>query len=482
MRSLKLVNTLALTLLLSYGCTSKVSTKVECEQVPSQFKEENEGPNWCVMDWWEIFEDTQLNCLMDMALENSPTLDLAISRVLEAQAIYGRTYADLWPNITFDPYDQQTGLLQPAIPPLGTRRQHLREYLIPVNLVWEVDLFGRLGYQADSAFNTFQAQKAAFWGVRLTLTAEIATTYFDLRANIRLKKILEETLRVRREALEINQSRYQAGLINYLDVSRAALEVSRALTAYQRIDENILMNVNHLAFLVGEYPSLFQIESSPIENDPPPLSAGIPSEVLVNRPDIIEAFFNMQAQADIVKARKAALFPTFIVTGTLGLFSPDSSELFNWRARFWQWMIEASQTIYDFGRKFEDIDASKAVFRQTVDDYIETVLFAFEEVENALVLKRLSALELTSIRESIENADLTRTLARDRYLNGLINYLDVVDAERDLLQAQSDEVNTIFDQYRAVINIAKAIGGKWTEPHYNEAAEVTAEEVPDPCP
>ncbi len=476
MRSLKLVNTIALALLLSFGCTSKVSTKVECEQVPSQFKEENDGPSWCVMNWWEIFEDSQLNELMDRALDNSPTLDLAISRVLEAQAIYGRTYADLWPNITFDPSDQQTGSLQPfSFGGLGTTRFHQRQYYIPVDLNWEVDLFGRLGYQADSAFNTFQAQKAAFWGVRLSLTAEIATTYFDLRANIRLKKILEETLKVRRDALEINESRYKAGLINYLDVSRAALEVSRALTAYQRSDENILTDINHLAFLIGEYPSEFNIEANAIDNDPPSLTAGIPSELLLNRPDIIEAYFNMQAQADTVKARKAALFPTFIVTGTLGLFSPDSSELFSWRARLWQWMIEASQTIYDFGRKFEDIDASKAVFRQNVDDYIETVLQAFEEVENGLVLKRLSALELTSIRQSIENADLTRNLARDRYLNGLINYLDVVDAERDLLQAQSDEVSTVFQQYRAVINIAKAIGGKWTEPHYKD------EETLDPC-
>lgn len=474
MRSLKLVNTVAIALLLSFGCTSKVPTKTVCEEVPASFKEENTGAEWCVMDWWEIFEDPLLNELMETALEYSPTLDLAVSRVLEAQAVYGRTYADLWPNITLDPSDQQSGLLQPAVPPLGqTFRQHLRQYTIPVNAVWEVDLFGRLGYQANSAFNTFQAQKAAFWGVRLTLTADIATTYFDLRANIRLKKILEETLQVRRDALEINESRYKAGLINYLDVSRAALEVSRALTAYQRIDESILMDINHLGFLVGEYPSLFNIEATPIKNDPPSLTAGVPSELLLNRPDIIEAFFNIQAQADTVKARKAALFPTFIVTGTLGLYSPDSSELFSWRARFWQWVLEASQTIYDFGRKFEDIDAAKAVFRQNVDDYIETVLQAFEEVENALVLKRLSALELTSIRESIENADLTRNLARDRYLNGLINYLDVVDAERDLLQAQSDEVNTIFEQYRAVINLAKAIGGKWGDPQQSDPNDTT---------
>lgn len=477
MRSLKLVNALALALLLTYGCTSKVPTQVECEEVPCAFKEENDGPVLNVMNWWEIFNDPKLNELMDIALENSPTLDLAISRVLEAQAIYGRTYADLWPNITFDPSDQQTGSLQPfSFGGLGTTRFHQRQYTIPVDLSWEVDLFGRLGYQADSAFNTFQAQKAAYWGVRLALTADIATTYFNLRANIRLKKILEDTLKVRRDALEINESRYQAGLVNYIDVSRAALEVSRALTAYQRSDENILTDTNRLAFLVGEYASDFNIEASPIENDPPALSAGIPSDLLLNRPDIIEAYFNIQAQADTVKARKAALFPTFIVTGTLGLFSPDSSELFSWRARLWEWMMQASQTIYDFGRKIEDIDASKAVFRQNVDEYIETVLQAFEEVENALVLKRLSALELTSIRESIKNADLTRNLARDRYMNGLINYLDVVDAERDLLQAQSDEVNTVYAQYRAVINIAKAIGGKWTEPDIDEECEVSPDQ------
>lgn len=461
MRSFKLVNITAV-LLIGFGCTSKVPTKVTCEAVPEQFKEENSGPTLTNMNWWEIFEDPLLDQLINQALENSPTLDLAVSRVLEAQAIYGRTNADLWPNITLDPSVQQSDSLQPLLP-IGIVRQHLRQYTIPIDLSWEVDLFGRLGYQASSAFNTFLAEEAAYWGARLTLTADIATTYFDLRANVRLKHILEETLMVRREALEINESRYKAGLINYLDVSRAALEVSRALTAFRRSDEAILQDINHLAFLVGEYPSFFDIHADPIRNNPPPLSAGIPSDLLLNRPDLIEAFFNMEAQADLVKARKAALFPTFLVTGALGLYSPDSSELFSWRARLWQWMMEASQTLIDFGRKQEDIDASKAVFRETVDEYIEKVLAAFEEVENALVLKRLSALELESIRQSIDNADLTRSLARERYMNGLINYLDVVDAERDLLQAQSDEVSTVFEQYRAVINVAKAIGGKWCD-------------------
>lgn len=444
------------------GC-SRVSTGIECDPLPYSYKEENPDPIPEVMEWWHIFNDPLLNDLETKAIAQSPTIDKAISIVLEARARYYRLTAELWPNLTLDPVDQQTGSLQPFLPVGNPVRQHLRQYTLPLDLVWEIDLFGKRGYTAEAGYNSLQAEKAAFWGARLTLTSDVATTYFRLRSNLTLKKILQDTLAFRKEALEVNQARYDGGLINYLDVSRAALEVSRAQTFYEKIDEDILQDKNQLAFLIGDYASNFDIDVALLKESPPPLSAGIPSDLLLNRPDLIEAYFNMRAQGDTVKAKKADLFPTFIITGTLGFFSPTSSEMFSWQSRLWEWVAQATQTIYDFGRKTETIDENKAIFRQTVDDYQQGVLNAIREVENALVIKRLSAIELKSIRSSIEWAQLTTDLARERYLRGLINYLDEVDAERDLLSAQSDEVDTLFKEYQGVINLARAIGGTFAD-------------------
>lgn len=458
MLSLKHPKLLILCFLVS--CTSQVSTDLECETLPESFKEENNGPEIVTYEWWDIFEDPLLSSLEQKALSQSPTLDRAYAIILEARARYGRSYADLWPNIIFAPTDFQQDSLQPLFPLGTTSRQHLRQYTLPVDLSWEVDLFGKLQYLTESEYNNLQAQKAAFWATRLTLTSDVALTYFDLRANIRLKKVLFDTLNIRKEALEINQARYNAGLVNFTDVSRAEVEYTRALTEYRRVDESIIRDTNRLAFLTGDYASIFDIQANPILDNPPSVAAGYPSELLLNRPDLIEQYFLLKAQGDRVKSAKANLFPTFIITGALGLYSPDSSELFSWRARLWEWQAQMTQTLFDFGRKIDTIDETKAQFMSQVADYQETVLRAVQEVEDALSQKRLSALELVSIRETIVAAQTTADLSRERYLKGLVNYLDVVDAERDLLQSQADEVQTVLQEYTALINLVKAIGGR----------------------
>ncbi len=446
-------------LIVTMGCTSQVSTDLECDALPSSFKEENIGFDYDTLEWWDIFGDSKLDCLEKKAIAQSPSLDRAYAIILEARARYGRLSADLWPNIFTAPTDFQQGALQPLFPE-GTARQHLRQYTLPIELTWEIDIFGKLGYLAESAYNDLQAEKAAFWATRLTLTGEVAFTYFDLRANIRLKKVLEETLNIRKEALEVNQARYNAGLVNYTDVSRAEVEYTRALTEFRRVDESINQAINRLAFLTGEYASVFDIMAEPILNNPPDVAAGYPSELLLNRPDLIRDYYFLKAAGDTVKSAKANLFPTFLITGALGLSSPDSSELFSWRARLWEWQAQMVQTIFDFGRKIDTIDETKAQFLQRVADYQENVLLAVREVEDALSQKRLSALELTSIRETIKAAQTTADLSRERYLKGLVNYLEVVDAERDLLQAQADEVATVLQEYTALINLVKAIGGR----------------------
>lgn len=472
-------------LLLLTGCASHVSTRLDPYRMPDNWRWESvQIPPPQVEEWWYIYNDPVLNDLEAQALSANPTLYEAFFKVEEIRANYIHSIADLAPNITLEPSVTQQGYLQQnlipipnvAIPPFF--RIHQQTYEVPLNFTYELDVFGRLQYAAQADYASYEAQKAAYNVTRLALTTDVATAYFNLKADLRKINILKDTIKVRQEAYEVNLARYEAGQVNYTDVSQADLERQRALVDLMKIEEDKAQQENLLLRLTSL--NVLPIYDQLIDK-PPTVPAGIPSELLLRRPNLIEAQYTILSNSKRIAQSKAALFPSFNLTAMYGYNSPNIKKLFSWFSHFWYWQVAVSQTLIDFGRKESDIDLAKSRYMQAVANYAELVLEAIQEAENALATIQLVDKELVYIKNSIDAAEISTNLFKERYLRGLVNYLEVVTSERALLLAQQDEVDGLLREHLATINLVKAIGGSFDSAYapYIDPDEV--EYTPD-CP
>ncbi len=438
-------------------------------------------------NWWEVFQDPVLNQLEEQALNSSYTLWAALERVIEARAIARINFSPLLPGLTFTPSFNKTGLLtQSSFSELFSGQQTAQtyanpanptaslfnnipsafrfvqtQYLVPLNLNYEVDLWSQLNNSYYAALLRAQAASQAYLSVLLSLTADVASTYFQVRGLDAQQEVIQRNILVRKNAVEINQARFDAGLIVYLDVSRAEVELARAYSDSDTIRRLRGLQENILATLIGVPASVFSIEYNPIIIPPPVIPAGLPSELLCRRPDIAQAERNLAAAYREIGVAYADFFPSLNLTASLGFESPFGEKLFDWRARYWQIGWNVFQTVFDAGRIQANYDYYKALFRETLANYQETVLKAFQDVEDSLVNLKEYAVQAQNLSVAVKAAQITLELAQMRYNRGLINYLDVVDAERQLLETEQNSVIVLSNRYESTVLLIRALGGGW---------------------
>lgn len=442
-------------------------------------------------NWWEVFQDPILNQLEEHALDSSYTLWAALERVIQARAQARINFAPLLPNIDFSPSISRSGSLiqnsfseflggqqnQANINPCdplnpvnnqtnvssipNTFRFVQTQYLLPFNLTYEVDLWSQLNNAYYAALIRAQAASQAYLSVLLSLTADIASTYFQLRSLDAQMEVIERTVLARQHAFEINQARFNAGLIVYLDVSRAEVELARAKADGDNVRRLRGLQENQIATLVGTPASIFSIDYDPLRLPPPVIPRGIPSELLCRRPDIAEAERYLAAAYRDIGVAYANFFPSLTLNASLGLESPVAGELFSWKARFWEFAANAMQTVFDAGRNQANLDYYRSIFRENMANYQQTVLKAFQDVEDALVNLKEQAKRSQDLADAVRAASLTLELAQMRYNRGLINYLDVVDAERQLLETEQSSVIILGDRYSSTVLLIRALGGGW---------------------
>lgn len=465
------------------GCRLGPRYELPCIPTPEAWKASHIvcGSTPPIQEWWEIFEDDILNTLEEQAILSSPTLNAALERVTQARAAAGVRNADLYPQITLDPrYSNKETAYHIHLPrnlrnritpllPIGQNfRIHQIEYSLPLDLSYQIDLWGKLRGQYESAFFNAEAQEAAFYTVMLTLTTDLASAYFQMRTLDAQIKLYRETLEARRNSLALNESRYKKGLANYIDVTNASVQLTNVEADYYEAIRQRVIQENTIALLMGTSPSELCLAPSPLDLFPPQIPAGIPSDVLLQRPDIAEAERTMAAQHALIGVAYASFFPSLTLSSTLGLsagsFKISSralNELITWQSRLWAIAANVTQSILDGGRNCANLAGAKSAFRESVSDYQQQVLTAFNEVEDALNNLEWQEKEGTSLHESVQMAKKTTLLSRNRYKNGVTNYLEVVVNQTSELDAERRWIGLLGARYQSTVQLIKALGGTW---------------------
>lgn len=419
--------------------------------------------------WWEVFDDDLLNCLEDHAVDYNPTLYVALQRVFEARAIAGIRSADLYPQLFLNPSYSNMGILQKFNLPPGVKipgltsikpfRIHQLQYLLPLDLSYELDLWGKIRNQSDAALFQAEAENEAYYNVMLTLTADLASAYFQLKGFDAEIDLYQETIKTRQKNLSLTQNRFNKGLVTYLDVAQAKVDLENASAAYEDAFRLRTLAENQIAMLTGAFASDFCIAHRPLRDSPPIIPAGIPSCVLQRRPDIAQKEREMAAEHALVGAAYANFFPSLSLTGTLGYSSPDISQFLKWISRYFFLGVNSSQMVFDGGRDDYQVQAAWARFLEASGDYQQTVLTAFREVEDSLNNIEQYHKQAEHLSLAVESSRKAVQISMNRYERGVAIYLEVVENERLRLQAEINLVNVQSLLYVSTVQLIKALGG-----------------------
>jgi len=432
-------------------------------EVPNQWK----GPTSettqtkTVCHWWEMFDDPVLNGLEEQAVVNNQSIHVAFERMCEAKALARVLNANLYPGLMFDPsFSDEMFLIKGEH---HNFRYHEMDNTLPLNLCYEIDLWGKLHNEYYAGIAYAEAAYETLCTVLLAITGDVAQSYFRLRSLDAEQEILQQGIAVRQYAVEINQSLYNSGMILYADVSRAQVELFRTRAESTNVtrQRDILENV--LAVLCGAAAPEFCVEVSPLSGSLPEIPTGIPSDILCQRPDIAEAEHKMAALHAEIRVTYALQFPSLTLTGSLGMESPDLVSLLSWKARLWAMAANITQSVFDAGRNSAKLDAAKARFQEGIYLYQQQVLVAFQEVEDSLANIHKRTAQAIELEQAAQAAQETTNLSQERYNKGLVGYLDVVDAERSYLETSRHAAVVNGERYIATVQLIKALGGTWQQ-------------------
>jgi len=336
-------------------------------------------------------------------------------------------------------------------------------------LSYEIDLWGRVRRGFESARAEAQASLAAFQNVLLTLHSEVAQNYFALRALDAELATVTGTVGLRKEQVQLVRSRFEGGIGNELDVSRAETELATTEGEAAALAKRRAELENALAVLVGENPSTFHFAAASSDDEakwnptPPAIPAGLPSELLERRPDVAESERQLAAANARIGVAKAAFFPVLRLTGSGGYLSGDVENLFNWDSRVWSIGPSLSLPIFAGGRNLANYKRSQSAYEESVANYRQRILVAFGDVENSLAAIRHLGDQAAAQNRAVANANRAAELATERYRSGIVSYLEVVDANREALQAKRGRAQLTGQRLAASVQLIKALGGGWNE-------------------
>jgi multidrug efflux system outer membrane protein len=335
------------------------------------------------------------------------------------------------------------------------------QYNLPLIVNWEIDLWNKVSHGCHAGIARAEAAVEQLASAHLILSTDVASTYFILRALDTEQQLLIDTLALRQNSYELTQTRFESGLVTRLDVSRAEALLAQTEADFEEITRQRAVQENILALLCGEAASDFCVAQDPLCTEPPVVAADLPSDMLCRRPDIAQAERVLQAFYHEMGVGYASLFPSLSLTGQVGCSSPALENWLSWHARLWALAIDTTQTLFDSGRNCALYEASKQRYQQALARYRQAVLASFQEVENALASGHQHNRALKATQRQVAAAADAADLTQQRYEDGLITYLDVLDTQRTLLDAQRQEVRLLGARYTDVVQLIKALGGGW---------------------
>jgi multidrug efflux pump len=412
--------------------------------------------------WWEIFGDTQLNDLEAQAFQANQNLKAAVSRVDQARSTARVARADLLPSLSLDPSYVRQRYSPNQFPNFGAATANT--WQTPLDLSYEIDLWGRVRRGFESARADAQGSVAALANVLLTLQADVAQNYFKLRALDAEIATVAATVDLRKEQVQLVRSRFNGGIGNELDIARAETELATTEADAASLAQQRAELEDALAILLGSNPSTFHLAATNAEHWNPPspeIPAGLPAELLQRRPDVAQAERQLASANAKIGVAKAAFFPVLTLTGSGGFLSADVDTLFNWNSHVWSLGPSLSLPLFTGGRNKANYKRSQAAFEESVATYRQQVLVAFGEVEDRLADIRYLADQWSAQQRAVASARRAADLATDRYRSGIVSYTDVVDASRDALQAERGNDQLLGQRLIADVQLIKALGGGW---------------------
>ncbi|MEO6181545.1 MAG: efflux transporter outer membrane subunit [Verrucomicrobiota bacterium] len=456
------------------GCMVGPDYKRPVNDVPQTYKSTNDMGAWkeaAPLDhlsknaWWEIFGDAELNTLERRALSANQELKAAVARVDQSRAVARMSGNELVPGINFNPSYDRERYSPNQEPNFGNLTATTIRF--PLDLSYEIDLWGRIRRGFEAARADAQSSAATFQNILLTLQADVARNYFALRAFDAELSTVRQTRELRKEQRGLVRSRFEGGIGNELDMARAETELAAAEAESAALSRRRAEIENALAILIGENPSAFKVAALP-ENvswhlDPPVVPVGLPADLLERRPDVAEAERQLAAANARIGVAKAAFFPVLRLTGSGGYVSGDLESLFSWDSRIWSVGPSLSLPLVAQARNRTNLQRSKSIYEEAVARYRQQVLVAFGEVENSLSGIRFLGEQAAAQNRAVESASRAAELATQRYKSGIVSYLEVVDANRAALVTQRARAQLAGERLIASIQLVKALGGGWSE-------------------
>ena len=417
-------------------------------------------------EWWVIFNDATLNDFEEQAFSANQNLAAATARVKEARAVQQAARADLFPSIgagfgptreRVSPASQFSSNSIDISPRTLWRAQGTASY--------EADLFGRVSDAVKASRAESEQSEALLRSVQLTLQADVAANYFVIRELDGQLEVYAQNVLLREQALQLVRSKFHAGDIAELDVARAQAELATARSDEMTARRKRATAEHSLAVLLGKAPSEFSMASSPLQPVQIRIPPGLPSALLERRPDIAAAERAMAAANARIGVAKAAYFPSLSITGAAGFESTTLGDLFKWSSRAFVLgpLVGTALTvpIFDGGRRAGNLANARAVFEEDAANYRQQVLKAFQEVEDNLSDLRILEQQTQTQNEAVQASTRAAHISRTQYREGAVNYLDVIDADRTVLQAQTPAVQLSGLQAAATVNLIRALGGGW---------------------
>jgi NodT family efflux transporter outer membrane factor (OMF) lipoprotein len=421
--------------------------------------------------WWQVFQDPALDSYEQQLLQANQSLVASRDRLVQARSLARVATADFFPQVSTDPsavrergsgnrpLNGSSSLLTANGVPIRPYTQSV--YTIPFSLNYEADLFGRVRRNVEAANASLQATAADLGNVQLVLTAELAADYFTLRELDAEYQVVEESVGYQRKALDLLNNRHAGGIASGLEVAQQATLLDSTISQAALVQQTRAQYEHAIAVLVGQPASNFTVPVAPLKTIPPSVPLGVPSDVLERRPDIATYERDMALENARVGLARAAFYPHITLSGAGGLQSTAITSLFSAPSLFWSLGADALEPVLQGGRNRANLAAARAAYDESVANYRQTVLTAFQQVEDGISNLSTLSQALSTQAAAVEDARKALEIANNRYVGGVTNYLDVITAQTTLLSNQRLETQLLGQQLVSTVYLVKALGGGW---------------------
>jgi NodT family efflux transporter outer membrane factor (OMF) lipoprotein len=417
-------------------------------------------------DWWQLFSDPELAHLEEQVAAANQTLKAAEANFRAARSAIGVSKSYLAPTISVAP--SVGAVRESANQPYfneNNANNGTGSFELPVDLDYEIDLWGRVRRGVTSAREQAQAAGADLATARLSLQAELALDYFNLRATDAQIQLLNDTVKAYTEALKLTKDRYDEGVAPLSDVSQAQTQLDSAQVTLTDLGNDRAAAQHAIAVLIGQPPANFRLDPLPRGSDPsilPSIPVGIPSQLLERRPDVAAMERRMASANEQIGIAQAAYYPTLSLSAAAGFFGTSAINWFTWPSRFWAVGPSLTQTLFDAGRRKSNVAIVQAQYDATVANYRQTVLNSFQQVEDNLAALRVLQQESAQQHAATKSAEQTLDLFTTRYEGGVDTYLQVITSQTAALQNERNDISIQLRRQQASVLLIKALGGGWT--------------------